>query len=116
MSVPVVLTKGKIPPRGSERILPCITQSFWVNVIAIGIQRDQLPLDGVEHQLVEESVVGSDEPRDVILRHRYIHLEILPNFLDNLTMDINILHVKLKRKECADPTSDTGAWEASQLL
>lgn len=57
-------------------------------------------MDGVEHQLVEESIVGSDKSCDVILRHCYIHLEVMPNFLDNLTEDVKIFHEKLKRRAC----------------
>lgn len=53
-------------------------------------------MDGVEHELVEESIVGTNKSCDVILGHRYIHPEIMPNFLDNLTTDITTVHINLK--------------------
>lgn len=53
---------------------------LWVRV-----EGYNFPPDRIKHQLVEEGVIGSGEPLDVLFRDNEIHLQILAHLSDHLT-------------------------------
>lgn len=51
-----------------RRIQSSVAEGSGVDVLWVWVEGYNLPPDRVEHQLVEEGVIGSDESLDVLFR------------------------------------------------
>lgn len=53
-------------------------------MVGVRVQRHHFPLRGVEHQLIQECVVGSNKALDINVWHHQIHLQVLTHLSDHL--------------------------------
>ncbi|TNN26744.1 hypothetical protein EYF80_063117 [Liparis tanakae] len=83
-----------------KRIQSSVAEGCRVDVLQVRVERHHLPPDGVEHQLVEEGVVGPDEALDVLLGDDEVHLQSHP---ERMHMWRNLSSVKTLPSERQRP-------------
>lgn len=68
----------------TRRIQASIAEGGWIHVLWVRVQWNHFPPDRIEHQLVQEGVVGSDKPLDVLFRDGQVCFQVLTHLSDHL--------------------------------